>query len=69
MKIKINSEVSQNVQDIEFGSISLTNIIDLIRPVGSLYWSENNINPSTIYPGTTWVQITDTFIVAAGSTY
>lgn len=69
MKIKINNEVSQNVQDIELGSISLANIIDLIRPVGSLYWSENSTNPSTIYPGTTWVQITDTFIVAAGSTY
>ena len=69
MKIKINNEVSQNVQDIELGSISLANIIDLIRPIGSLYWSENSTNPSTIYPGTTWVQITDTFIVAAGSTY
>ena len=69
MKIKINNEVSQNVQDIELGSISLANIIDLIRPIGSLYWSEKNTNPSTIYPGTTWVQITDTFIVAAGSTY
>lgn len=69
MKIKINNEVSQNVQDIELDSISLANIIDLIRPIGSLYWSENSTNPSTIYPGTTWVQITDTFIVAAGSTY
>lgn len=69
MKIKINNEISQNVQDIELGSISLANIIDLIRPIGSLYWSENNTNPSTIYPGTTWVQITDKFIVAAGSTY
>lgn len=69
MKIKINNEVSQNVQDIELGSISLANIIDLIRPIGSLYWSENSTNPSTIYPGTTWVQITDKFIVAAGSTY
>lgn len=69
MKIKINNEVSQNVQDIELGSISLANIIDLIRPVGSLYWSANNIDPSTIYPGTTWQAITDTWVVAAGSTY
>lgn len=69
MKIKVNDEISQNIADIELGSISLANIIDLIRPIGSLYWSEKNTNPSTIYPGTTWVQITDTWIVAAGSTY
>lgn len=69
MKIKINNEVSQNVQDIELGSISLANIISLIRPVGSLYWSANNINPSTIYPGTTWEAVKDKFIVAAGTTY
>lgn len=69
MKIKINNEVSQNVQDIELGSISLANIIDLIRPIGSLYWSANNVDPSTIYPGTTWQAITDTWVVAAGSTY
>lgn len=69
MKIKVNDEISQNIADIELGSISLANIIDLIRPIGSLYWSEKNTNPSTIYPGTTWVQVTDTWIVAAGSTY
>lgn len=69
MKIKVNDEISQNIADIELGSISLANIIDLIRPVGSLYWSDKNTNPSTIYPGTTWIQITDTWIVAAGSTY
>lgn len=69
MKIKVNDEISQNIADIELGSISLANIIDLIRPIGSLYWSEKNTNSSTIYPGTTWVQVTDTWIVAAGSTY
>lgn len=70
MEIKVNNELTQKVEDIQLNNnISLANIIDLIRPIGSLYWSENNTNPSTIYPGTTWVQITDTFIVAAGSTY
>ena len=70
MEIKVNNELTQKVEDIQLNNnISLVNIIDLIRPIGSLYWSENNTNPSTIYPGTTWVQITDTFIVAAGSTY
>ena len=70
MEIKVNNELTQKVEDIQLNNnISLVNIIDLIRPIGSLYWSENNTNPSTIYPGTTWVQITDKFIVAAGSTY
>lgn len=70
MEIKVNNELTQKVEDIQLNNnISLVNIIDLIRPIGSLYWSENSTNPSTIYPGTTWVQITDTFIVAAGSTY
>lgn len=70
MEIKVNSELTQKVEDIQLNNnISLVNIIDLIRPIGSLYWSEKNTNPSTIYPGTTWVQITDTWIVAAGSTY
>ena len=70
MEIKVNNELTQKVEDIQLdNNISFANIIDLIRPIGSLYWSEKNTNPSTIYPGTTWVQITDTFIVAAGSTY
>lgn len=70
MEIKVNNELTQKVKDIQLdNNISFVNIIDLIRPIGSLYWSEKNTNPSTIYPGTTWVQITDTFIVAAGSTY
>lgn len=44
-------------------------IIDLIYPVGSIYMSVNNVNPGTFLPGTSWTQITDTFLLAAGSTY
>lgn len=43
--------------------------IDDIYPVGSIYMTVNNVNPSTLFSGTTWQQIQDTFLLAAGSTY
>ena len=42
--------------------------IELIYPVGSLYWSSKSTNPSTLFGGT-WVQIKDRFILACGDTY
>ena len=39
-----------------------------IYPVGSIYMSVNNTNPSTIFGGT-WEQIKDTFLLSAGDTY
>ena len=43
-------------------------IFDAIYPVGSLYMSANNVNPSILFGGT-WVQIEDRFILAAGTKY
>lgn len=39
-----------------------------IYPVGSIYMSVNNVNPSTIFGGT-WEQIKDKFLLACGDTY
>lgn len=43
--------------------------IDDIYPVGSIYMSVNSTNPGTLFAGTTWVQIEDTFLLAAGTNH
>lgn len=43
-------------------------ILDLVYPVGSLYWSKKSTNPATLFGGT-WTQIKDKFILAAGDSY
>ncbi len=42
--------------------------IDSLYPIGSIYMSVNNVNPSTIFGGT-WEQIEDRFLLASGTTY
>ena len=44
-------------------------LIDLIYPVGSIYMSVNAVDPGTMFDGTEWEQIEDTFLLAAGSNY
>lgn len=75
---KVN--IAQNATDIAtlFTGLNTKNTSDtnsvfyklmkLIYPVGSLYWSANSTNPSTLFGGT-WVQIKDKFILACGDTY
>ena len=43
-------------------------LLNLVYPVGSIYWSSNNTNPGTLFGGT-WTQIKDKFILAAGDSY
>lgn len=40
------------------------NTIDTIYPIGSIYITVNSSNPSNLFSGTTWVQLTDTFLYA-----
>lgn len=72
--------ITQNATDIAtlFTGLNTKNTSDtnsvfyklmkLIYPVGSLYWSANNTNPSTLFGGT-WTQIKDKFVLACGDTY
>ncbi len=39
-----------------------------LYPIGSIYMSVNNTNPSTLFGGT-WEQIKDTFLLACGNKY
>ena len=41
------------------------NFLNLVYPVGSIYWSSNNTNPGTLFGGT-WVRIKDKFLWAMG---
>lgn len=43
-------------------------IVDLVYPVGSYYWSSISTNPTILFGGGTWVQVKDVFLYAAGDT-
>ena len=43
--------------------VDMTDIYNKVYPVGSLYWSSKNTDPSTLFGGT-WERITDKFIWA-----
>lgn len=47
---------------------TLLNKLNNLYPVGSIYMSVNNTDPSTLYGGT-WERIQDTFLMCAGSSY
>lgn len=42
--------------------------IDMVYPIGSIYLSVANTNPSTLFGGT-WEQLKDRFLLGAGDTY
>lgn len=44
-------------------------IYDILYPVGSIYMSVNNTNPSLLFPNTNWTQLKDRFLLGAGDTY
>lgn len=46
----------------------IDNILDMIYPVGSIYLSVNNVDPSTLFGGT-WERIEGKFLLASSSTH
>ena len=45
------------------------NILEVVYPVGAIYLSVNNTNPSTLFGFGTWERIEDRFLLGASSTY
>ena len=56
------------LEQITSAGIDKQSVIDAVYPVGSLYWSSKDTDPSTLFGGT-WVQIKDRFVLACGDTY
>ena len=51
-----------------FGGMTVSQFVDMIYPVGSIYMSVVSTSPATLFGGT-WEQLQDRFLLAAGSTY
>lgn len=56
------------VNSIAFKNSEVNGIIDLIYPVGSIYMSVNQTNPSILFGGS-WEQIQNRFLIGAGDNY
>lgn len=59
---------SLTISDANNNSLSFEAIFNRIYPVGSIYISTNDINPSTLFTGT-WEKIENRFLLASGSSY
>lgn len=72
MSIRIEGgDSKENIFSDSENGIPLWNgepLLNLVYPVGSIYWSSNNTDPGTLFGGT-WQQIKDRFVLAAGDSY
>ncbi len=50
------------------GGVNMADVFNSIYPIGSLYWSKQPTEPSTLFGGT-WARIKDKFIFAAGDSH
>lgn len=66
--ITVNGKEPDANGNVEVSTVDVSSIVDIIYPIGSLYWSKNSTDPATLFGGT-WKQIKDKFILAAGDSY
>lgn len=64
-------KVGENLSITQDGTLSVakSNILEAVYPIGAIYLSTVEANPSMLFGFGTWEQIQDTFLLAAGSTY
>lgn len=77
---EIKTVVNDGLNQVDINTTNITELMETLNtfmseiykkvyPIGAHYITSSTENPNVLFPGTTWVQITDTYIVAAGSTY
>lgn len=62
------SQLNGNTNIVGDLTLDGDNIFDLIYPIGAIYISTVNTSPATLFGGT-WEQISDKFLLAAGTIY
>ena len=69
-EVDLLTNITENTNAIveENGSLRRVNLIDMIYPIGSIYMSVNNVDPSMLFGGT-WDKIKDTFLLSSGDIY
>lgn len=65
---ELDSNGNLTVKSINAESISPAVLLNAVYPIGSIYMSINETNPSTIFGGQ-WEQIKDKFLLSCGDTY
>jgi hypothetical protein len=61
--VDINAESIENLQT------QVNGLLELVYPVGAIYLSATETNPSVLFGFGVWEQIEDTFLLASGSKY
>ena len=67
-KFSLDNDGNLIVNSLTANTINVQNIFDSIYPVGSIYMTINEVNPSTLFGGV-WEQIKDTFLLGSGDVY
>ena len=57
-----------DIEELQSTKVNISALLNLIYPVGSIYFSVNNVSPQTFIGGT-WEQIKDRFLLCSGSSY
>lgn len=65
--MKVKNERGE-FEDVPALQGDVTQFLSLAYPVGAIYLSVNDINPSTLFGGS-WEKIEDTFLLASGSAF